>query len=487
MSTLRTAPAVADVDLDDYRAVVRLLLVHPLVTDEHPEPGALGQVRRWEHHLRADFDELVRYRLEITPTCARLVKRPTDLDHRSPLRSHTGRVFDRRRYAYVCLVLATVLRSAAQTTVTQLADRLRRVASEVDGLGFDPDTFAHRTAFVDAVRWLESIGALRVCDGSTAAYINDPNGDALYDVDHDVAHELFQPPAILQHADSVDDLVAEAGAESRDARRRRTRQRLTRVLLERPVLAEGDLTPPERAYLHREAGSIAAEAERLTGGHVERRREGLALVDAVGDLSDRRFPGSGTRSQAALLLGERLAALTAPGEPAAGDDAPRTTVEAPTRIDEHRGVAARLDATRPRTAEHSSGDRARGEPGVGARGRDDADTPPEAPPRVPVVTEDAVAAAMDGVWRDYGHAFAQTYQDDRDRLLEEAVDELEAFDLVRRVPGGVVVMAPLARYRPAFELADTTAPRLPLDATPSPADAPGSSVDAPATSSEEDR
>lgn len=47
--------------------------------------------------------------------------------------------------------------------------------------------------------------------------------------------------------------------------------------------------------------ALAADVVRLTGLTVERRAEGLALIDTAG-LAERRFPASGSVAHAALLL-----------------------------------------------------------------------------------------------------------------------------------------------------------------------------------------
>ena len=59
-----------------------------------------------------------------------------------------------------------------------------------------------------------------------------------------------------------------------------------------------------------------SEVERLTGMVVERRAEGIALLDTSGSFTDQRFPGAGTVAQTALLLigamAERIDDLDAP-------------------------------------------------------------------------------------------------------------------------------------------------------------------------------
>ena len=76
-----------------------------------------------------------------------------------------------------------------------------------------------------------------------------------------------------------------------------------------------DLTEGERAYLQREATSMCAEITRLTGCPVERRREGLALIDAGLGFTDRRFPATSSAGQCALLIIDRIAARLEEGPP----------------------------------------------------------------------------------------------------------------------------------------------------------------------------
>ena len=50
-------------------------------------------------------------------------------------------------------------------------------AAEVDGLGFDPDDYRHRLAFVDVALYLEQLGVLRRLDGNIAARISRPHDE----------------------------------------------------------------------------------------------------------------------------------------------------------------------------------------------------------------------------------------------------------------------------------------------------------------------
>ncbi|GAA3303626.1 DUF2398 family protein [Streptomyces cinereospinus] len=77
-------------------------------------------------------------------------------------------------------------------------------------------------------------------------------------------------------------------------------------MLENPVAyyADADTQLPGRPR----APALAEDLERLTGLTVERRAEGVALIDTSGRLSDIRSPGGGTVAQAALLPAARISA-----------------------------------------------------------------------------------------------------------------------------------------------------------------------------------
>ena len=57
----------------------------------------------------------------------------------------------------------------------------------------------------------------------------------------------------------------------------------------------------------RSSAGVDLDVAELTGMTVERRAEGVALLDVSGMFSDRRFPGGGTVAQVALLLANRIA------------------------------------------------------------------------------------------------------------------------------------------------------------------------------------
>jgi uncharacterized protein (TIGR02678 family) len=80
------------------------------------------------------------------------------------------------------------------------------------------------------------------------------------------------------------------------------RSRLVRTLLDDPVLYFHDLNDEERSYLEKHRGSILREICEATGLIAEVRREGIALVDDAGDLSDLKLPDHDAESHLSLLL-----------------------------------------------------------------------------------------------------------------------------------------------------------------------------------------
>jgi uncharacterized protein (TIGR02678 family) len=129
--------------------------------------------------------------------------------------------------------------------------------------------------------------------------------------------------------------LATAGAPtgSVEQRRRQSRHRIMRILLDDPVLYLDALSAAERDYLRATIGQLSGWAEE-TGMHLERRAEGWALVDPDGIATDVRFPeGNDQPKFAALLL---LAALV-----------PAAVPQVPVRHPRHAAelvIAARLRA-----------------------------------------------------------------------------------------------------------------------------------------------
>ncbi|MFE7719259.1 DUF2398 family protein [Nocardia rhizosphaerihabitans] len=420
--------------LDSYQRAARVMLANHLVTRVYPDRIALPLIRRWATELREDLAELFGYRLEVTETTARLYPVHDRLDDTMPARSVNDRVFDRRRYAYLALALAALGRAGDQITLSELAEHVADYASRIDGLELSTDRAADRDAFVDAVGWLGTRGALTLADGDAGGWASDPEaGEALYDIDRPVVFALFRPPRALQHLHSVRGLLADDTEQTPAEQARRVR----RALVERPVVYLEDLPPAERALLGQDR--LVGEVEYCTGLRAERRAEGVALIDTSGRLSDTRFPGTGTLAQVALLLIGEIADVVldidnpVPHRPAAADEGalldqldaaiPEAGVFTPLAED-----AETLDATADSL---------------------DADREETGPVTYPFLEDAWVRSTVTALTDRYGATFAAQWQADVGGLTTEVLALLTKLRLIRPVEGGLLVLPALARYRGA--------------------------------------
>jgi uncharacterized protein (TIGR02678 family) len=419
-----------------YQRAARTILMSPIVTEVWPNAEALPLVRRWAAPLGEDLAQLFGYRLEMSPVTARLIRVHDRFDSSQPATTPgaTSRTFDRRRYAYLALALGVLGRSGTQLALSELAERVTGETARIDGLELLPERAADRAAFVDAVAWLEARGALRLADGSARRWVDDPSaGEALYDIDRDVVRALYRPSRVLQHLRSATDLLVRGEGVSRDTVRADIGQRVRRALVENPVVYYDDL-PPEAHGTLRNA-TAATEVADLTGLVVERRAEGVALLDVSGQFSDRRFPGTGTVAQVAFLLINRIADRVL--DP---DEAELRSFTRPSgRTSE---LAQSLDAALPR-AELLDDD----EPMLGGADRPEADGPP--PVTYPLLENGWLRSTLTELLETYGSTFAAAMAADPERLLRSATALLTDLQLVVPVDGGVLALPLLARYRNA--------------------------------------
>jgi hypothetical protein len=217
-------------------------------------------------------------------------------------------------------------------------------------------------------------------------------------------------------------------------------------VLENPVAYYADADTELLGQLR--APALAEDLERLTGLTVERRAEGVALIDTSGRLSDIRFPGGGTVAQAALLLAARISAAV----PRSGRHA-LELLPAPTAAERLAARARRIDGalpTRSVIAEFAATDE------VGAyqtyqthatyETHDEAGQEREET-RYPFVTDSWLWGRLKEITGEYGAGFAADLRGDPDRLLDQALDLLAAMSLIARVDGGALALPLLARYR----------------------------------------
>jgi uncharacterized protein (TIGR02678 family) len=181
MGEPKAAATVPLSDLGSYQHAVRLVLTHDVITAARPRPGILEQVLRWADQMTTDFREQLGYALIATTRQVRLSRRLDSLDptQSAVFSARSGRPFDRRRLAYLCLVLASFQRSRVEISLADLVRGFTPGANAIDGLGFDPTVTAHKAAVVDVLDWLADRGALRLSDGSLESWAADAErGDA---------------------------------------------------------------------------------------------------------------------------------------------------------------------------------------------------------------------------------------------------------------------------------------------------------------------
>jgi uncharacterized protein (TIGR02678 family) len=301
--------------VEEFRRAARALLRRPLLraSDE-----TFALVRRHISELREWFDRNTGWRLHLDSEVARLVKQAaTTEDSTHPaLDAKSKQRFGRRRYVLTCLSLAALERADAQITLGRLAEQVVLAAADPElaaaGVVFTLEGREERADLVAVVRLLLDLGVLRRVAGDEQAFVKD-TGDALYDVKRRVLAVLLAAP---RGPSTVDDqaftdriaaLTYEMPPTTDDLRNQRLRHRLTRRLLDDPVLYYDELDDDERAYLGGQRSAITSRIHELTGLVAEVRAEGIAMVDPSDDLTDVRMPESGTEGHATLLLAEYLA------------------------------------------------------------------------------------------------------------------------------------------------------------------------------------
>lgn len=334
MSTLHNQLVTAE--QEEVALGVRLLLRRPVLT-QAGDPDAFDVVRRRAHPLRQWFDYTCGWPLVVEPRLgyARLVKTDTSDDATRPARRHrAGRApFDRRRYVLFC-VLAAELLDTPVTTIGLLADRVRQ-ACAVDELlpVFDTARRSHRSAFVDAVHLLESLGAVEPLDGATDSYVDSDDAKVLFRVD---AALLVRLLAVQRGPSQLGVPSTEAAARFNELLRRITveqrygftteddgsepsevqrglwlRHSILRRLFDEPVLYRARLSPAQADYLASPTGrQIMRRAAAQAGFVLEERAEGFLLVDPDAVATDSTFPDGGSHPKiAALALLDHLTSV----------------------------------------------------------------------------------------------------------------------------------------------------------------------------------
>jgi uncharacterized protein (TIGR02678 family) len=298
------------------RAALRALLAKPLLVAD-ADGEALVLVRRHLTELREWLNRETGWRLAADSETARLFKTATTLpDASHPARGHNKEPFGRRRYVTLCLALSALARADAQTTLGSLADDVLTAAAEPElaatGFTLTLDSRADRSDLVAVVRLLLDWGVLNRVAGDEDAYLS-AGTDVLYDVRRPVLSVLLSgvrgPSTVTAMTFSVRlaELTAEPVAESDELRNQALRRRLTRRLLEDPVVYYDELDEDERAYLLSQRHAITRRIADATGLIAEMRAEGIAMVDPEDELTDVRMPEQRTDGHVTLLVAEYLA------------------------------------------------------------------------------------------------------------------------------------------------------------------------------------
>ena len=298
------------------RAALRALLARPLLIAD-TDGETLVLVRRHLTELRDWLNRETGWRLAADSETARLFKTATTLpDASHPVRGHNKEPFNRRRYVTLCLALSALARADTQTTLGSLADEVLTAAAEPElaaaGFTLTLDSRADRSDLVAVVRLLLGWGVLSRVAGDEDAYLS-AGTDVLYDVHRPVLGVLLSgargPSTVTAEsfADRLAGLTAEPVAESEELRNQALRRRLTRRLLDDPVVYYDELDEDERVYLLSQRHAITRRIEEASGLIPEMRAEGIAMVDPEDELTDVRMPEQRTDGHVTLLVAEYLA------------------------------------------------------------------------------------------------------------------------------------------------------------------------------------
>jgi uncharacterized protein (TIGR02678 family) len=316
----RAALLLADARTERAKAA-RALLARPLLRTGAEE---FRLVRKYAGELTAWFATETGWRLIVDAQTARLLKTPARLDDatRYALAPKTKAPFTRRRYVLLCLALALLERSDNQITLGRLADGvITGVADPVlagAGIDFRLERREERSDLVAAVRLLLEFGVLERVNGDEEGFVAQAENDVLYDVKRKVLSGLLattrSPSAVtaVGFQARLVELTAEPRPDTDESRLRALRHRLTRRLLDDPVVYYAALDDEERDYLIRQRQAITARIHALTGLVPELRAEGVAMVDPQDELTDVRMPEQGTEGHVTLLIATHLAGRAQP-------------------------------------------------------------------------------------------------------------------------------------------------------------------------------
>jgi uncharacterized protein (TIGR02678 family) len=324
MITASQSPTALSPEVEEERrAALRALLRNPLLPAVGETAKEYVLVRRHSVWLKYWLAKFAAWDLHLDKEVARLRKTPADVSDgtRPAIDGTSGSPFSRRRYALLCLALAALERSERQTTLGRIAETIMEfVASDPEirdaGLVFDISNHDQRRDLVHTIRLLMNLGLVRRIDGNEQEFLNRTGAlDALYEINRAVLAVMLnvtrspsaieateQPFRRTNTATRTASLIEDLRPENEESRNHQLRAKLARTLLDDPVLYLRDLSDEERAYLQRQRSYLLRQIREATGLVPEARREGIAMVDNAGDLTDLRLPEEGTDGHLGLLL-----------------------------------------------------------------------------------------------------------------------------------------------------------------------------------------
>jgi uncharacterized protein (TIGR02678 family) len=318
------APSDPEIAAERRRAL-RALLRNPLLPASGDSAKDYVLVRRHSAWLKYWLAKFPAWDLGVDKEVARLRKTSPETDETRPaIDATSGSAFSRRRYALLCLALAALEKSDNQTTLGKIAETIVEFVAadrelQAAGLVFDISNYDQRRDLVHAVRLLLQFGLLHRIHGDERHFLSRSGAsDALYQINRPILAAMLsvsQSPSVLEAAAKATvgrapgpfDLMEEPVPVTEEERNRTIRSRLVRILLDEPVLYFSELNNEERVYLQRHRGYLLRQIREATGLVGEVRREGIAMVDDAGDLTDMKLPEEGTDGHVGLLLASWLA------------------------------------------------------------------------------------------------------------------------------------------------------------------------------------
>lgn len=335
------------VENEERRMALCALLRNPLLTSEKKTADSFRLVRRHSPWLKKWLLRWPNWALVMTADVARLRKYPSLkkdttrglIDKSSSSERST---FTRRRYGLLCLVLAMLESEQRQTTIQQIARKTAsfvRVNSEFGDLdySFDPRELAHRRDLVAVMRFLQRKQVLVRADGDDKSYVHS-DGDCLYRIERTTLAMLLcsaRGASTIDNSNLNDFILALNEVETPEfdeAQNRQLQNALVRRLLDDPIMYFDELTPREYQYFNDQGERLTKELHRVTGMFVERRVEGVAMLDLDGDWTDLGLPESGTRGHATLLLAEWFGDRLRSEETPSVLDSPEATTASATSV-----------------------------------------------------------------------------------------------------------------------------------------------------------